>query len=60
MNYLIVELKHQKDLENAYAERRIHFALKRLKTPLGRRLADEILVTHSAGWWFDGNDHWWA
>jgi len=57
---LILELKHQKDLGNAYAERWIHFALKRLKTPLGHRLADEILVTDSAGWWFDGNDHWWA
>lgn len=56
---LILELKEQNDLGNTYARQWIHFALKRLKTDIGRRLATEILRTDSADWWFKGHDHWW-
>lgn len=56
---LILELKQQKDLGNAYAIQWIHFAIKRLMTDLGKELADEILHTDSAAWWFEGHDHWW-
>ena len=56
---LILELKEQQDLGNSYASQWIHFALKRLKTEIGQRLADEILETDSSSWWFEGNDHWW-
>jgi putative hydrolases of HD superfamily len=56
---LILELKEQNDLGNNYAQGWIHFALKRLRTDIGRRLADEILGTDSSSWWFEGHDHWW-
>lgn len=56
---LILELKEQHDLGNAYARKWIHFALKRLVTDVGKKLAEEILQTDSSDWWFKGHDHWW-
>jgi putative hydrolase of HD superfamily len=56
---LILELKEQRDLGNVYADKWIHFALKRLRTPMGKQLASEIIGTDSAAWWFEGHDHWW-
>lgn len=56
---LILELKEQNDLGNAYAAQWIHFALKRLRTPIGKELAAEIMRTDSAAWWFEGHDEWW-
>jgi putative hydrolase of HD superfamily len=57
---LILELKEHQDLGNSYAKDWIHFALKRLKTDLGKRLAAQILETDSTAWWFEGRDHWWT
>jgi putative hydrolase of HD superfamily len=57
---LILELKEHQDLGNRYAKDWIHFALKRLKTELGKRLAAQILETDSTAWWFEGKDHWWT
>ncbi len=57
---LILELKENQDLGNRYAEDWIHFAVKRLKTDLGKQLAAEILETDSTAWWFEGKDHWWT
>ena len=57
---LILELKEHQDLGNRYAKDWIHFALKRLKTDLGKKLADQILDTDSTAWWFEGKDHWWT
>lgn len=56
---LLLELKEQQDLGNAYARKWIDFALKRLETDLGRQLAQVLLTTDSAAWWFDGHDDWW-
>lgn len=56
---LILELKEQQDLGNAYAAKWIYFAMKRLRTPMGKELAEEILRTDSTDWWFKGHDHWW-
>ena len=56
---LILELKEQNDLGNVYANQWIHFARKRLKTDMGKRLAAHIVVTDSTDWWFEGHDHWW-
>jgi putative hydrolase of HD superfamily len=56
---LILELKEQSDLGNAYAPKWIHFARKRLRTDIARELAAEILRTDSTAWWFEGHDHWW-
>jgi putative hydrolase of HD superfamily len=57
---LILELKEQSDLGNAYADKWIAFALQRLQTEIGRSIATEILRTDSTDWWFKGNDHWWV
>ncbi len=57
---LILELKEHQDLGNRYAKDWIHFALKRLKTDLGKKLATQILETDSTAWWFEGRDHWWT
>jgi putative hydrolases of HD superfamily len=56
---LLLELKEQNDLGNRYAREWIDFALKRLKTEIGKELSTEILRTDSASWWFEGHDHWW-
>ncbi len=56
---LILELKEQADLGNNYAHQWIHFALQRLKTEIGKQVAEEIVLTDSSSWWFDGHDHWW-
>jgi len=57
---LILGLKEHQDLGNRYAEDWIHFAGKRLKTELGKKLAAQILKTDSSAWWFEGKDHWWT
>jgi len=57
---LILELKEHQDLGNPYAKDWIYFALKRLKTDLGKKLADQILDTDFSAWWFEGKDHWWT
>ncbi len=56
---LILELKEQGDLGNSYAGKWIHHALKRLKTAVGKSIAEEILNTDFTDWWFEGHDHWW-
>jgi putative hydrolase of HD superfamily len=57
---LILELKAQQDLGNPYAARWLHFAHKRIRTQLGRQLAEQVEETDSCEWWFDGHDHWWT
>ncbi len=57
---LILELKEQNDLGNGYAQKWIHFALKRLQTETGKKIAAQIIQTDSTAWWFEGNDHWWS
>lgn len=57
---LIAMLKERKDLGNAYAQEWIHFALKRLKTDTGRRLAEELVRTDSTRWWFQDKSDWWV
>ncbi|WP_245802406.1 HD domain-containing protein [Desulfacinum hydrothermale] len=57
---LILELKQQKDLGNTYAQEWMRYALERLHTDMGRKLAEQILKTDWTAWWFDGNDHWWV
>ncbi len=57
---LLLELKQQQDLGNAYATQWIRYALERLQTPIGREAARVVLETDSAAWWFDGHDDWWT
>ncbi|RUM89070.1 MAG: phosphohydrolase [Thermodesulfatator sp.] len=50
---LMVMLKEQRDLGNPYAPRWLAYAQKRLKTQVGRRLAEALLQTDWASWWLD-------
>jgi putative hydrolase of HD superfamily len=56
---LILMLKEYGDLGNKYAEDWISFALKRLHTPQAKELAESILSTDSAEWWFREKSDWW-
>ena len=57
---LILLLKEQQDLGNKYAPEWIDFALKRLKTQTGRTLAEQVLKTDWAHWWFEDKSDWWV
>lgn len=50
---LLVMLKEQRDLGNPYAPRWIKYAKRRLKTEVGKRLAEAICQTDWAAWWLD-------
>ncbi|MBN2033774.1 MAG: HD domain-containing protein [Deltaproteobacteria bacterium] len=57
---LILALKEQLDLGNAYARDWLHYALQRLRTEGAKKLAQEIMETDSAEWWFEKNTEWWV
>ena len=56
---LILELKEQLDLGNLQAKEWLSFAVKRLLTESGRKLAQEILISDRDSWWFDKKTDWW-
>ena len=57
---LILSLKEQQDLGNAYAREWLHYAVKRLQTDSARKMAQEILETDSTEWWFEKKTEWWV
>ena len=56
---LILQLKECGDLGNKYSEEWIKFALQRLTTENGKKLAARIVATDSSHWWFKEKDDWW-
>lgn len=57
----ILSLKEEVDTGNTRAREWIDSAVKRLKTDVAKKIADEILKTDSNSWWFgDKNDEWWV
>ncbi len=57
---LICNLKEQLDLGNPYAQKWIDCAIKRLHTPAGIELGQEILRTDQSDWWFaQQTQDWW-
>ncbi len=57
---LIMNLKQELDLGNAYAGKWMESALQRLRTPEGNELARTIASTDHTDWWFKGPDQsWW-
>ena len=57
---LILELKEQSDLGNPHARDWLSFAVKRLLTESGKKLAEEILASEHDSWWFDKKKaDWW-
>ena len=57
---LILELKEQLDLGNPNAQDWLSFAFRRLHTDGAKKMAEEILTTHSTDWWFDKKTDWWV
>jgi putative hydrolase of HD superfamily len=57
---LILQLKECGDLGNKYSDEWISFALQRLSTDAGQKLADKIIKTDSADWWFKEKSDWWV
>jgi putative hydrolase of HD superfamily len=57
---LILSLKEQQDLGNAYAREWLHYAVQRLQTGPARKMAQEILETDSTEWWFKKKTEWWV
>jgi putative hydrolase of HD superfamily len=57
---LILSLKEEQDLGNAYAREWLHYAVKRLQTESARKMAREILETDSTDWWFEKKTEWWV
>lgn len=57
---LILSLKEQQDLGNAYAREWLRYAVKRLQTEAARSMAQEILETDSTEWWFEKKTEWWV
>jgi putative hydrolase of HD superfamily len=56
---LILQLKECGDLGNKYSEEWIDFALQRLNTENGKKLAERIIKTDSSQWWFKEKGSWW-
>lgn len=56
---LILQLKECGDLGNKYADEWIGFAIQRLTTENGKKLADIIIRTDSSHWWFEEKGSWW-
>src|SRR5512136_1435062 len=57
---LILSLKEEQDLGNAYAREWLHYAVKRLQTGSARKMAQEIMKTDSTEWWFEKKTEWWV
>ena len=57
---LILQLKEHGDLGNKYSREWIGFAVRRLCTDTARKLAEAILHTDSAEWWFKDKSDWWV
>jgi putative hydrolases of HD superfamily len=56
---LILQLKEYGDLGNKYSDEWIKYALQRLCTEEGKRLAARIIQTDSSHWWFKEKSDWW-
>ena len=57
---LILQLKEYGDLGNKYSDEWIRYALQRLATEEGKKLAERIIQTDSSHWWFKDKSDWWV
>jgi len=57
---MLLSLKEALDGGAAGAEEWIPFAVRRLRTPIARQLAEAILEGRSEDWWFDRESDWWV
>ena len=57
---LILVLKEHGDLGNKYSPEWLDYAVRRLCTDEGRKLAEAILRTDWTEWWFRDKSDWWV
>ena len=57
---LILQLKECGDLGNKYSDEWINFAMQRLSTEVGKKLAQIVIKTDSSNWWFKDKSDWWV
>lgn len=57
---LLLVLKEEQDRGNPQAQDWIQVALQRLREPVSKALAAEILATHSSAWWWGDRGDWWV
>jgi putative hydrolases of HD superfamily len=57
---LILQLKENGDQGNKYSQEWISFVLKRLFTETSKKVAQAMLETDSAEWWFTDKSDWWV
>ncbi|MBP9650672.1 MAG: HD domain-containing protein [Syntrophaceae bacterium] len=57
---LILQLKEYGDVGNKYSDEWTRYALQRLATEEGKKLADRIIQTDSSHWWFKDKSDWWV
>jgi putative hydrolase of HD superfamily len=57
---MLLQLKENKDLGNRYADEWLRNNTKRLQTEAAKKLAEAIMQTDLAAWWFKEKDaDWW-
>ena len=57
---MVLELRRLHTLGSAQARDWLHYAQKRLQTPEGRTLFEEIVKTDPERWWFERRDDYWV
>ena len=57
---MILELRRLQTLGSAQAREWLHYAQKRLKTPEGQALFEEISQADPERWWFERRDDYWV
>jgi putative hydrolase of HD superfamily len=57
---LLLQLKEYGDLGNKYSKDWIAFVIRRLHTDNAKKVAEGILKTDSAQWWFKDKSDWWV
>jgi putative hydrolase of HD superfamily len=57
---LLLVLKEEKDRGNPQAQEWIDIAVQRLREPIAKALAAEILAAHSSDWWWGDRGSWWV
>ncbi len=57
----LISLKEQADIGNRRVHDWIQVSLKRMKTDIGKKMAEQIMNTDSSDWWFGNkDDQWWV
>lgn len=57
---LLLVLKRATDIGHHDAEKWAYYAQKRIKTEIGKKLAETIAKTRSDAWWFTDDEDWWV